>query len=90
MILLAASMPLATPMAMMTMATARPTISHTPLPVPKTPLRNIMPTASRKVSAPGAAASKAGTMRDMSCPMAYRPPERDRKAYLKIQLMITV
>ena len=90
MILLAFSMPLATPMAMMTRAAARPITSHTLLPTPKIPPRTIMPTASPMVSAPGAAASKAGPIRDISCPIAYRPPERDKKVYLKIQLITTV
>ena len=90
MILLAFSIPLATPMAMMIIATTRPMISHTLLPTPKIPPWSIMLTASPRVAASGAAPPKVPPMVPMSWPMAYRLPERDMKVYLKIQLMTTV
>ena len=77
-------------MAIIIIATTRPMISHMLLPTPKMPPWSIMPMASPMVSAPGAAASKAGPIWDMSWPMAYRLPLRDMKVYLKIQLMTTV
>ena len=70
MTLLAFSMPLPTPNAMMAREATRPTISHTPLPMPKMPLPNIMPRASLNVSAPGAAASKVPPMTAISVPIA--------------------
>ena len=53
-------------MAIIIIATTRPMISHMLLPTPKIPPWSIMLTASPKVSAPGAAASKAGPIWDMS------------------------
>ena len=77
-------------MAMMIRATTRPMSSHTPLPMPKIPLLNIMLRASPRVAASGAAPPKVPPMVPISVPMAYRPPVMDMKAYLKIQLMTTV
>ena len=90
MTLLAFSMPLPTPNAMMAKEATRPTISHTPLPMPKMPLLNIMLRASPRVSASGAVPPKVPPMVAISVPIAYRLPEIPIQQYLKIQLMTTV
>ena len=75
---------------MMIRETTRPMSCHTPLPMPKKPLLAIMPTASPRVAASGAAAPKVGPMTLISWPMANRPPEMDIQVYLKIQPSTTV
>ena len=66
MILLAFSIPLATPMAMIIIATTKPMISHMLFPMPKIPPPSIMLTASPRVSASGAAPPKVPPMAPIS------------------------
>ena len=83
-------MPPPMPKPMMAREITRPTISHTPLPMPKMPLLNIMLSASPRVFASGAVAPKAPPMLPISVPSAYRLPEMLIQQYLKIQLITTV
>ena len=64
--------------------------SGMPLPKVKRPLLNIMPTASPRVAASGAAAPNVPPMAPISVPRAYRLPVMPIQQYLKIQPITTV
>ena len=86
MTLLAFSMPLPTPNAMMAKEATRPTISHTPLPMPQMPLMNIMLRAAPRVTGSGAASPKAPPMVYSSRNCWNMVPTEGRKA-VKIEVM---
>ena len=90
MTLQASSMPFAMPKHIITALTATATIIHQALPTPKTPFAVTRPTASPRVSAVGAAASKAEPIAAMSWPRAKSSPLMLILVYLNIQPMTTL